>query len=530
MAAAFWLFAPNNALACSGASCEGLDPVTSGCEASTTWNDSIQFYSCRGDVLCERDKTRPYAGTVVFSYSATCDATWAYLYPGVPWDARGLDSISISGKGGMHEVTGTINETSSGELTSVMVAGWGARVWVSYQYATIDPVTGYVNFYNESGRFLPPKQTLLVKPKFHVVGLTYSPPGKQSIVSYGGTSSAGSEVSTSSSFKLDYSVTAKAFGSGLSGGLSINSSTSNSVQVARTSTLSFDTKSFSDPIDRKNDLFWVWVNPQVDITVTPGLSPLEWMLRTDSSGFTHVLPLSVENAIDPATIPAGYKSYFTKLTREDYDEILKLHPYVDVATRTVRTTIPVATSPRYEATPYSLPLDGRIGVSLKTVDSKSVKRTDSYQQSIDVGIDSGVDLFKVLTLKTSSKFTWTYGTSRNSTWNTSQSAEVSLKTSSTTFAGVYDVYFDRLFGTFLLVDAPVTPIRATGIVHDASGHPVMDERVTMTLSDGSQRITYTDGDGRYRFHNLPDTTATIEARGKHRTGRMETARPLTIDF
>ncbi len=530
---AFVFLAPKTAFACYGASCEGQNPSTTGCNTSVDWLNYVNVYRCGDFDLCSEDYTGtglPVA-TIEYSYSPTCHATWAKLYgftlpaagaTGTGWleISRGLPATSYS-------VSGPIS-SSRDKITSMMVEGQGAQVCVHLKYFLSRP---RISVDDSVGCFYPSSETKTIKPNFHVLALAYAAPGKQSVVTYGGSSSFGTETSSSSTFKTDVSVTVGPKFFSVTAGVSGTVSSSTSLQVTKSTMRSWPVESTVDPIDHGNDTFFVWINPEVDLMYTVGFPNVEWTLHPDSSGFTRVVPLTVYNAIDPTTIPDGHKPYFAKLTREDYDAILSLNPYVDVATRTIRRTIPLTGSDRFEPTGISMPLDGRVGSSLKTVDSSSVKKKESTQISIDVGYSGGVKLGGLLRLfKTSTKYSWTFASSKDTTWSKTQSAEISLKTASTTFAGLYDVYFDRIFGTFLLVDAPVTPLRSTGIVLDASGKPVIDERVTMQLPDGSKRITYTDGEGRYRFYQIPEGISSIEVRGERWTGRIDRSHPAMVNF
>lgn len=116
-----------------------------------------------------------------------------------------------------------------------------------------------------------------MRPAFHVLTLLYAPPGinggkSTSMVDYGGGSTTGTTTSTSSSFKVGVDVSASASGSLGSASsdfkYSTTSTDTSSVEIKKSESYEIRvTDPAVDGIDHDLDVFYLWLNPLLDVTV-----------------------------------------------------------------------------------------------------------------------------------------------------------------------------------------------------------------------------------------------------------------------
>ncbi len=160
-----------------------------------------------------------------------------------------------------------------------------------------------------------------IGPKYKVMGIVYTVPGTQSSVKYTNTTMMGTSTDTSGSFSVN-ETTSESFcgqvGGGVCGtkGLSITgtytqsftqeSDTSSSYAVNQTTSLVNQWNPLTGPaLDHGNDVIYVWVNPLLWYTVTPG-APLQWngysYDMNDDSNNMEVIPLRLSQLFNPSTI------------------------------------------------------------------------------------------------------------------------------------------------------------------------------------------------------------------------------------
>ena len=130
-----------------------------------------------------------------------------------------------------------------------------------------------------------------VNPKYKVVSLLYSPPGDKSTNGFTKTTTSGTTTAISNSFASGQQVT---FNEGF---LGINASQSFGVTQTATNSAAF-TETFtaatgdfnignSDAVDHTNDRFYVWVNPQVGISLDDNANPDQYAVG-DQGGINYV--------------------------------------------------------------------------------------------------------------------------------------------------------------------------------------------------------------------------------------------------
>lgn len=139
-----------------------------------------------------------------------------------------------------------------------------------------------------------------VNPKFVIVGVTYAPPGPSSSITYTGTTSIGNTTTISNSFSEDigFSVSVAAKFSGVVATGSITgtestdytqgSSSATTTTISKLTSLAYKTmgtgNAFS-PVSHDYDTIWLWLNPVVMLTYTPGTSSTPAGIQWNGYGF-----------------------------------------------------------------------------------------------------------------------------------------------------------------------------------------------------------------------------------------------------
>lgn len=158
-----------------------------------------------------------------------------------------------------------------------------------------------------------------INPKYIVLGIVYSPPGKQSTVTYSNQTAFGNTTTTSSSFSIQNTTSVSLNSSqGIPGFLSGKESTtltnsytqqtgsSNSLEVNHTQSNSISVKGFTDNVAGLNhdyDYIFVWLNPIAAYTVTANPNGT-WNVAWNGYGFD-MTDTNAPNDMDVIGIPVG---------------------------------------------------------------------------------------------------------------------------------------------------------------------------------------------------------------------------------
>jgi hypothetical protein len=203
-------------------------------------------------------------------------------------------------------------------------SGWWRGVWTA-----VGPV-------------LPFKGT--VKPKYMVLSVVYAPPGTNgghstSSVVYEGGSSAGSSTSVSNTFKQSYSVSAMT-GGGFIGQVDVGLSFSYAKSVTDDQSIDYKKTTNSkitvfgpsvDNIDHDHDLIYLWLNPQVDLSLTSS-SGVWTFVGAGTAEITYVYAGSLRNpschfdaAMHPTCMRDDVRNYLKRfgITEQDFPDILR---------------------------------------------------------------------------------------------------------------------------------------------------------------------------------------------------------------
>ncbi len=348
--------------------------------------------------------------------------------------------------------------------------------------------------------------------KYYVLSIIYAPPGTNgghasSSVEYGSSSTLGTTVSVDSSFTgaLNIGVSLVA---GLVGDFGISDSDTNtsSLEIRKSTT---NTVACAGPghdgIDHDADIFVLWLNPQVDVTVDPA-DNLNWQLGVN--GPTMIIQRVYAKWLkDPATMPPGVRAELGSagLTSADYATILNVDPFTGGQT--------VIDPQRFTQITHSFPYAPPLGPTDPVPTTKQSQtnsfaygtgRKSTLQYSVGLNYkQSGENGFKKDVFTADGKLTWTNSEADATSVQSTESATVTVGGPAFGYTGPTDVlvYWDNLFGTFMFTFATTLP-SISGVIHDKAGKPWPHNLVTFTV--GSKTFTtYTDPSGAYRFYNLP---------------------------
>jgi hypothetical protein len=353
------------------------------------------------------------------------------------------------------------------------------------------------------------------KVSYILLTIMYAPPGTDggkstSAVNYSSGSTTGTSSTISSSFKSSISggLTFKS-GSGADAdsstfGVSTSTETKDSseVDIKKTTTYTIAVNGpAADGISHDEDLYYLWLNPQIIITVDPwNNSTWELASTTPTMTIQYARGGWLRN---PSTMPAGLQRDFTAagMTTADYATILAANPFANGAT----AIDPNRYLPTTQTFPYDPPDTAADPVPLGTYNqTNTVTNTITHEVTHTYGVSTGFDLsVDGIGLKLNSSIEITDTQTNVSVNASTQSATVSVGGPAFGYNGPVDVlvYWDTIFNSFMFA-FPTTAASVTGIFKNAQGQPVPNQEVQL-VGGGHTYMTFTDAKGEYRFYGAP---------------------------
>ncbi len=353
-------------------------------------------------------------------------------------------------------------------------------------------------------------------PKFKVLGLVYSPPGKESEVRYSSSSSFGTHTDVSNSFKSGVAVSFSSSVLDINSQFTAGAFLGSEFEQKKTTTYAYSQAAsparIDDELRSEEDSFFVWLNPKIEVNEVAPLS-YNFQLGTENNAAPDTVWISVREINNPALIPAWKASKLSAagVNNTDLQNIKKLDP--------VAMGSNISTLGRYKLV-AQLPLlgpsyeGGDIPGNYFGIDNEQVKSTVagvSASISVEVLVGFELSFFGTAGLKAGSVFEWEHESKSAIVNGESQGAEVKLSTDTVGHFSTYDIYYDSIFRVFAykkvsaLAGAPVL----SGLVADTSGNALVGERVLIRLADGRTVYTVTDKEGRYQMLNLPEGLAEV---------------------
>ena len=354
-------------------------------------------------------------------------------------------------------------------------------------------------------------------PRYTVLTVIYAPPGtnggkSSSSVDYSNASLTGTTTSISSSFKAGLDISASAGNDGKTAGsasggadfsYSVTSGNTSAIEIKKTATFDIATTGpGADGINHDEDLIYLWLNPQLTISIDPW-NNLNWELGYSGSQMV-VQYVHVGWLKNPASMPAGLHQQLTAagLTTSDYAAILATDPFASGSA----TIDPNRFVPTTFTFPYNPPLNAADPVpSQKLALTNTVTYTASNSSQVQYGVSltGGIVAAVGTVLKAVGQLQWTNSSSAGTTNQSSQSATVSIGGPAFGYSGPPDVqvYWDTVYNSFMFAFATAAPT-VSGTFTDSAGHPVAHQEVSLTAG-AHTFTTVTDAKGQYRFYGPP---------------------------
>ncbi len=382
---------------------------------------------------------RTQYGTTLWQITGTVDKDQKIInwdpFPSESFDYGELPSVAVARNGSVAIQTHT--------------SQWSPTLW----YSTL---TNYQPSTAVSGSVTLP---------YLVLAVIYAPPGSgdgsnPSSVVYSQSSTMGSTISMSTSFKNDTSITTKVgslFASSFDFSATTTSNTTLDVKKSKTTSITVIGAQNADGIDHDQDRYVLCLNPVMSVIFDDGDSEsITWGYASDGSTrlIENVLGVWLKN---PTTLmPPGVKSILDSagLTNDDYQMILSTNPFSGGGTDIdLNRYLPTENTISYN--PPSSP-GGSIqfsDITMENVSSQTLSETKevTYEVGFSVSSEAGFgDLFN-LSLEVNNKFTWTNNSTLGTSTLSSQSATATIGGPAYGYTGsnVVQVYWDTVFNTFM---------------------------------------------------------------------------------
>ncbi len=371
-------------------------------------------------------------------------------------------------------------------------------------------------------------------PNFQVLSVVYGPPGSalgapasknDSWVIYSTSSSTGTTMSTSASFKAGVDVTASVGVNlgvlNLSDSSDFNASVSgtgtSSVAVTKNSTYTLSAYGAEqDGIDHGNDFIYLWLNPAIGVEVSPS-SAVTWEpgINANINDSMIIQFVLVSWLQDPSTMEPAVTATLEKygITAADYAQILGCDPFSSAgAAIDPNRFLQCTTSFPYE------PLSSTDPLQLTTYSLvDTVVDTTSTQASVSYGVtfteSAGASALGInATLKASESLEITMSATETTVQSSTQSAAVTIGNPSSAYDGptVVLAYWDTVFSTFMFA------FPSDSDTLSLTGQATANEEVTLSIG-GLTWTTWASSAGAYSFYNVPAGVGTVTAGGNSST-------------
>jgi len=295
------------------------------------------------------------------------------------------------------------------------------------------------------------------------VSLLYTPPGKQSSVSYGTGSTTGSIFSQS--YMQGQSTSAQGGFSILGNGVSasqqwtngvVNGTSLSTTKVSSTTVTASNPGTGSDSPDHQNDQLFMWTNPASTLFINESLGTIIGQYWSTSDGASqNIVPFTIGQLQGTQTITNVYmKAIYNTFTNTDKANFLTLDPYASTST------------PYLDPKRFQKVSSGQTfwGPACNTCNIDSWNFTYAYNTQnnstygtyvnsqttvvVKIGLDLG---FVNIGGQTNYVATQNYQETRQNISGNQQTTSATLRTPTVQCAITTDVYIDAAFGTYLVV-------------------------------------------------------------------------------
>jgi Carboxypeptidase regulatory-like domain len=464
-----------------------ITPINSGVTLNSGQSITISF-------ILERPNTVPPGPVSLSLGSVPPDITAA------------LSAQSLPATGSVFSLTLTAPENVTPAETTIELGAEGVGVHPARATVTVNAVA--------AGQVLP---------AYQILTWAYAPPGtnngkSSSQVSYGSGSTTGTIDSISNSFKQSLQITASVGGKigpvslGASADFTASQTGTDTSQITINKSVNSTinvTGPGADGINHGNDLVYLWLNPQLNVTVDH-LDNITWEIGVNGQNML-IQYAYVEWLQNPSLMPPGLAQALAAagLTTADYAQILACNPFSSGATAIDPNRFVLTTT----SFPYEPPLHATDTVPTKTSVFTNATTSTTTQQvqteyGVSVTVSAGIQ-FLTTTLKTTGSLQWTNTSTSTQTTGSTQQASVTVGGPAFGYTGLTDilVYWDTIYQSFMFVFPTGSP-SASGTLTDSAGNPVPNQAITLTVG-GITLSTFTNSRGQYNFYGAPPGQGTV---------------------
>jgi hypothetical protein len=362
-----------------------------------------------------------------------------------------------------------------------------------------------------------------VHPDFLLISILYAPPGNASTAAFGQSKSTGTIYGISSNVTeaLNTSIAinegSSFFGltTTFTSGSSDNSGASNQFSAVTTAGTTTNLKPGKDMIDHTQDIFLLWVNPEVTLTK----SDQKTLAAAIASGQGQMSIQAVSanqlmNGIPPEKLaptqicPTPTTCYalpgLGSLTKDDISQILAQDPFL-------KSTPDQIPDPSRFLYIQSNPLEnttvaGNATQTFTVSDAQTTSSTATQALATSEGVVSGVSAktpYVGISVASTDTWTWTQTISHGTSTGQTQQASVTLSSTTQTCCGVTNnvtcevsIWEDMVYRTFVFVPQPQTCQPAVTGVTAAAPAPIVAATTAMhTTTEPALKGTVTARDG-----------------------------------
>lgn len=338
-------------------------------------------------------------------------------------------------------------------------------------------------------------------PKFHVQSILYAPPGKQSAVSYGLGSSAGSRFQVSSTMGGGVSIQSTIVGLQVTSNYSASVTNGTATSITKSDTLvtGFSNPGTQDDPQRGHDQFHVWTN--VKMTHYAGGGPPERVAWSTSNG----LPVTImqfwadELLGNQPVVDTLKAAVFGGWTLDDRNKMLSFDGPLAAGPLDPRRYQKVAhyqmSGPDTSGNPIPF---GTFTTSYNTA------RDVTYGTSVNSSstVLAGFELPVIGGVRAGVTYSYGYTETRSASTGEQKTAQITLRTPTPCFVMDMDVLIDAAFGTYLALPTGSRPCTAPAILTGTltnNGMPVPNQTVSVPTANGVVGV-YTNAQGVYKVY------------------------------
>lgn len=375
------------------------------------------------------------------------------------------------------------------------------------------------------------------QPRYILIGVMYAPPGNASSVSYASSSTLGTTQDVALGFGTGYSVGVTALDITTTTAETNTTTTDTSFTISKSQGTTAGVKSVNDTVDHDQDMFFIWLSPTINFSQPYASFPSLTVNLVPADPTAPDPTRKVTVAVIRGAEPDQYH-VMDGWTIADRKNLLAQDPFISQSTINSVTANPTTASlgltDPTEANPnrFTLLQEMQVqgpnnagaeipfgGIPITSSSSQCLKTTQTDLTTVTIG--TSYSFLGIVGASASGSFTTSYASSNQACNGTSQSASLTLESSTPGTNRTIAIYFDTSFATFAFIDrtpsSTLTSVTAalgpniTGRITDSSGSPLANQQINVTFANGVTRTLFSDSNGDYTIISPPAGAMTIRS-------------------